>query len=73
MAAPHVTGAVALLLEADPALTPSEIKSILQSTSVPVRGAGPDEQGAGVIDVAAALARAAKKRTAAVTRVGVST
>jgi subtilisin len=73
MAAPHVTGAVALLLEADPALTPSEIKSILQSTSVPVPGAGPDEQGAGVIDVAAALARVAKKRAVAVTRVGVST
>lgn len=73
MAAPHVTGAVALLLEADPALTPSEIKSILQSTSVPVPKAGPDEQGAGVIDVAAALARVAKKRAVAVTRVGVST
>ena len=73
MAAPHVTGAVALLLEADPALTPSEVKSILQSTSVPVAGAGPDEQGAGVVDVAAALARVAKKQTAAVTRVGVST
>lgn len=73
MAAPHVTGAVALMLEADPALTPSEIKSILQSTSVPVAGAGSDEQGAGVIDVAAALARVAKKRTAAATRVGVST
>ncbi len=73
MAAPHVTGAVALMLEADPALTPSEVKSILQSTSVPLAGAGPDEQGAGVIDVAAALARVSKKRTAAVTRVGVST
>lgn len=73
MAAPHVTGAVALLLEADPALTPSEIKSILQSTSVRLAGAGPDEQGAGVIDVAAALARVSIKRTAAVTQVGVST
>ena len=73
MAAPHVTGAVALMLEADPALTPSEVKSILQSTSVPLAGAGPDEQGAGVIDVAAALARVSIKRTAAVTQVGVST
>lgn len=73
MAAPHVTGAVALMLEADPSLTPSEVKSILQSTSVPLSGAGPDEQGAGVIDVAAALARVSKKRTAAVTRVEVST
>ena len=73
MAAPHVTGAVALMLEADPSLTPSEVKSILQSTSVPLAGAGPDEQGAGVIDVAAALARVSKKRTAAVTRVEVST
>ncbi len=73
MAAPHVSGAVALMLEADPALTPSEVKSILQSTSVPLSGAGLEEQGAGVIDVAAALARVATKRTAAVTRVEVST
>lgn len=73
MAAPHVTGAVALMLEANPALTPSEIKSILQSTAVPLAGAGPDEQGAGVIDVAAALSRVSKKHTAAATRVGVST
>lgn len=73
MAAPHVTGAVALLLEADPALTPSEIKSILQSTSTPLSGAGPDEQGAGVIDVAAALARVARKRSLAASKVEVAT
>lgn len=73
MAAPHVTGAVALLLEADPGLTPSEIKSILQSTSVPLSGAGPSEQGAGVVDVAAALARVAKKRNPAASMVEVAT
>lgn len=33
MAAPHVTGAVALLLQGSPALTPGEIKSILAGNS----------------------------------------
>lgn len=33
MAAPHVTGAVALLLQADPSLTPGEIKALLAANS----------------------------------------
>lgn len=36
MAAPHVTGTVALMLEANPALTASEAESILESTALPI-------------------------------------
>jgi hypothetical protein len=39
MAAPHVTGVVALMLERNPALTPAQVKKILQSTArVPCTG-----------------------------------
>ena len=37
MAAPHVAGAAALLLEADPTLTPNQIKTILQDKGKPVQ------------------------------------
>lgn len=56
MATPHVAGAAALLLEKDRALTPLEIKSLLRSTAVDY-GYHPTLQGAGLIDVGAAIAR----------------
>jgi subtilisin family serine protease len=34
MSAPHVTGAVALLLEQDPSLTPTDVKALLQSNAL---------------------------------------
>ena len=64
MAAPHVAGAVALMLEADPSLTPAQIHTRLQVTAQPLEfslipGAGYLEpvhrQGAGMIDVVRAL------------------
>jgi len=64
MAAAHVTGAVALLLEADPALTPADARRILTETAKDLGPAGRDaDTGAGLIDAAAAVA-AAKKITA---------
>ncbi len=51
-----VSGAVALMLEARPDLTPDEVKAMLMQSATPVRGYDPVFQGAGVIDVAAALA-----------------
>jgi subtilisin family serine protease len=56
MAAPHVTGAAALLLEARPDLTPDDLKSVFMTTA---RDVGLDlyTQGAGRIDVPAALRR----------------
>ncbi len=42
MAAPHVAGVVALMLDAKPALTPLQLKAMLQATAtpMPVRGVG---------------------------------
>lgn len=56
MAAPHVTGLVALMFAADPSLTPARVKQILESTSVDLGPAGRDIQfGSGRIDAEAAL------------------
>jgi serine protease AprX len=55
MASAVVAGAVALLLEANPALTPAEAKLVLQVTSSRVDGAGLIEAGAGSLNIAAAV------------------
>jgi subtilisin family serine protease len=58
MAAPHVSGAVALLLQRHPDWTPPQVRAALTVTARPV-GAGeqrvpPTRAGAGLVDVAAA-------------------
>jgi serine protease AprX len=60
MATPHVAGIVALLFEADPTLSPEEVKAILVATADPIAGRAPHEAGAGHVDAyeAAALAAA---------------
>lgn len=66
MATPHVSGVVALLLEANPALTPSQVKQILIDTAVDMAVDGDPElkpgydkaSGHGMVDVRAALAAA---------------
>ena len=59
-AAPHVSGAAALLLEKRPDLRPSHVKAILATTASPAADAygaafGPSEAGSGRLDAAAAL------------------
>jgi serine protease AprX len=55
-AAAVVSGAVALLLERRPALSPDQVKALVKGTADPLNGFGLDAQGAGRLDVARALA-----------------
>ena len=59
MSAPVVTGTVALMLQANPALTPNAVKSILQYTSQTYAGYDPLTQGAGFLNADGAIALAA--------------
>jgi serine protease AprX len=58
-AAAVVSGAVALLLERRPDLSPDQVKALVTSTADPLNGFGRDAQGGGRLDVARALAAAA--------------
>ena len=60
MATAVVSGAAALLLEANPSLTPADTKLVLQLTSSRVAGAGLIEAGAGSVNAAAAVVLGAK-------------
>lgn len=57
--APQVAGAVALMLEANPRLTPAQIKDILQRTATPLPSYYVHEAGAGMLNAHAALLEAA--------------
>jgi serine protease AprX len=59
MATPHVAGIIALLFEANPSLTPAQVKQILVDTANPMPGRAAFEVGAGHIDAYAAGAMAA--------------
>jgi len=55
MAAPVVSGTIALMLQANPALTPNLIKGILQYTAQVYPGYKPLEQGAGFLNTYGAV------------------
>ncbi|MFD2513511.1 S8 family serine peptidase [Pontibacter locisalis] len=55
MAAPHVAGIVALLLDANPALTVAQVKDILQQTATNIPGRESWEVGAGYVNAYAAV------------------
>jgi serine protease AprX len=55
MAAPVVAGTVALMLQANPALTPGAVKALLQSSADPREGYGRFAQGAGFLNARAAV------------------
>ncbi|SEA14826.1 serine protease AprX [Thalassobacillus cyri] len=55
MATPHVAGVVALMLEADPTLSPDEVKEIIEQTATNMPGYEPWEVGAGYLNAYAAV------------------
>jgi serine protease AprX len=62
MATPETAGVVAQILQADPALTPAEVKTILETTARPIPGAPFFKQGYGYTDSSAAVDRALELR-----------
>ena len=68
IAAPAVAGAVALMLQANPGLTPPLIKAILQYSAQPLAGYNLLQQGAGLLNVDGAVALAKALRTDVATR-----
>lgn len=50
MAAPHVTGSIALKLQLNPGLSPLQIMDQLKRTANYLPNATPEEQGAGLVD-----------------------
>jgi serine protease AprX len=63
MAAPVVSGAAALLLQANPTLTPNMVKTILMYTAQPLAGFDMFEQGAGQLNIEGAMRVAKLVRT----------
>jgi serine protease AprX len=57
--APQVAGAIALMLEANPQLTPAEVRDILQRSATVLPGYYQHEVGAGVLNAHAAVLEAA--------------
>jgi subtilisin family serine protease len=56
VAAAHVSGIAALLLQRDPSLKPADIRAILTATAKPLRATGHDaETGAGLVDAFRAI------------------
>ena len=58
MAAPHVAGIVALMLDANPALTPYQVKAILEETATNLPNRESWEVGRGMVNAFAAVDRA---------------
>src|SRR5581483_2793365 len=72
MAAPIVSGAVALMLQKNPALTPGLVKAILQYTAQRLPGASVLDQGAGELNAEGALRLTAAIPATLPTAVGAS-
>jgi serine protease AprX len=58
MAAPVVSATAALMLEANPALSPAEVKQMLMRTATPLENFPPQRSGAGLVNAGRAVAAA---------------
>ncbi len=63
MATPVAAGTAALMLQANPSLTPNLVKALLMYTAQPLAGFNMLEQGAGQINIAGAVQLAQSVRT----------
>ena len=59
MATPHVSGTVALMLEANPGLDPGRVKALLEQTATPMAGYAAHEAGSGYLNAYEAVRAAA--------------
>ena len=73
VAAPAVSSAVALMLQANPGLTPPLIKAMLQYSAQPIAGANFLQQGAGLLNVDGAVRLAQALRTDLATAINAGT
>ena len=69
-AAAVVSGLAALMIQANPSLSPDQVKSALMSTAAPITGTSADSQGAGRVNLSAALAAAPSTAAQAATATG---
>jgi subtilisin family serine protease len=67
VAAAHISGVVALMLERNPRLTPAEVKAILTATAKKLPQ-GKNEVGSGLVDPVQAIAKSGPKQAQAETR-----
>ncbi len=58
MATPHVSGTAALMLEANPGLTPDQVKALLEASATPMSGYALYEVGAGYLNAFDAVTQA---------------
>lgn len=58
MATPHVAGVAALVRAANPALTPAQVRDILNATATPLGPNDENQYGHGLVDAEAAVAKA---------------
>lgn len=74
MASPYVAGVVARMLEANPSLTPDQVKEILKKTAIKLpKLGGENQQGAGIVDALGAIKEAAAIKTAPTIKVSPTT